>query len=85
MKVKAQDASLPDQTHTFHLSRVNWFSKHPDKSALGDPLQIWCRDYESFGPACFIPIQRIASRYVATEGEYMRDKVMIVASLPGED
>jgi len=85
VRVAAQDISMPHQTHTFHIARVNWFAKHPNRKSLGDPLQIWCTSYDSFGPACFLPVQRISSRIISTEGKYKEEKVMVVVSAPGEE
>jgi len=66
------------------MARVNWYSQHPNHSSLGDPLQIWCKQFDSFGPASFLPVQRITQRCVTTEGQYRKENVIIVTTLPGE-
>lgn len=44
---------------------VHWFEYHPSRYLLGDPVELWCQLHESLGPASFLPIQRIHSKFVA--------------------
>lgn len=49
-----------------YFAVVNWFEFHPSRHLLGDPVELWCSDlYELFGPASYLPVQRIYSKFVA--------------------
>ena len=74
---------LPGETYKFYMARVNWYSQHPNRDDCGDHVKIWCKDFDSFGPACFVPIKRIKSRFVAGTGLYKKN-VMFVTTLPGD-
>lgn len=84
IRVISLSPSVPDRVYTFYMARVNWYSQHPDQSSLGDTLEVWCNQFDSFGPASFLPVQRIRQRCVITEGKFAEEKVMIVTTLPGE-
>ena len=44
---------------------VEWYQPHPEFSSLGKPLQVYHSNlFQSEGPASFIPIQRIANKFV---------------------
>lgn len=82
---KSLDQSTIEAVYTFHIAIINWYSPHPDKCALGGPLQIWVNDFDCFGAACFMPVQRLKSRLIVTTGKFKRENVLIVAEAPGEN
>lgn len=44
------------------MAFINWLQLHPHQHILGHPVELWCHNlYEPFGPASFIPVQRIKS------------------------
>lgn len=52
------------KTHIF--AEVEWFKPHLSRNSLGMPVEVWCYDlFEPFGPASYLPVQRICSRFVA--------------------
>lgn len=66
--------------YEFYFARVNRYSKHPDRYEFGFPLEIWCNTFDLFGPACFIPVQRISSHCISGEIIHEREKVLAVTS-----
>ena len=83
VKVRSSNSGVPDRSYQFHMARVNWYSKHPNQLAYGSSVQIWCNQFDPFGPACFIPIHRLHARFVASKGKYEDETVMVVTPLPG--
>lgn len=67
IKVKSTLSSSPDQRYEFYIARVNWYSEHPERYVCGIPLEFWCNAFDVFGPACFIPVQRIKSHCACGE------------------
>jgi len=54
---------------------VLWFESHPEKDSLGKPLQVWYKNvYQTNGPSCFIPVQRLATSFIALSED---DKMII--------
>ena len=44
---------------------VLWYESHPNINKYGKPIQVWRKNvYQARGPSTFIPIQRIANRFV---------------------
>ena len=65
-----------------YFAFVQWFEQHPSKRFLGDPIEIWCRDiYEQLGPASYLPIQRIQSKFVAGEDKVDGETLLFVMPL----
>ena len=66
------------QKYRFYFARVNWYSKHPDRYEFGFPVEIWCNTFDLFGPACFIPVQRISSHCISGDIIHKKEKVLAV-------
>lgn len=77
IKVRSMLSALSDQRYEFYIARVNWYSKHPERYACGVPIEIWCNTFDMFGPACFIPVQRITS--LCACGELVHKKETVLA------
>ena len=44
---------------------INWYQNHPERFYFGKPMKVCCKDlFEQLGPASFIPVQRICSKFV---------------------
>ena len=80
IKVKSTLPNSSDQRYEFYIARVNWYSKHPERYAYGVPVEIWCNTFDVFGPACFIPVQRIKSHCAQGEIIHKRETVIAVTS-----
>lgn len=80
VKVKAVQPHLPDKRYTFFITRVNWYSLHPQRYSHGVPVKIWCNSFDVFGPACFIPVQRIQSNCSIGKIIYNQENVLGVPS-----
>ena len=63
IKIASLNASFPIRSYDLFMASANWYSKHPDRFAYGLLNEVYCKHFDSFGPACFIPIQRIKARY----------------------
>ncbi|KAK3109075.1 hypothetical protein FSP39_022559 [Pinctada imbricata] len=51
-----------DVTNVF--AKVTWFREYQDRYKYGNALQIWfCNKYEESGSSCFMPVERIRSRF----------------------
>jgi len=73
------------------MVRIKWFQEHTVRSAddrFLHPVEVWCYDlYKPFGPASFMPIEKIKEVCITCEiivdGEYvlavnpMRKKVFL--------
>lgn len=43
------------------MAHVKWFQEHDAKHSFLDPVEIWCKDiFKPFGPASFIPVEKIS-------------------------
>jgi len=55
--------SVCTSSSSFFVAHVSWFSPHPDRHALGKPVELWCPSlFESFGLQSFVPIKNISCR-----------------------
>lgn len=68
------------QRYMFYFARVNWYSVHPERFSHGVPVEIWCNSFDLFGPACFMPVQRIKSNCSLGEKVYKQENVLGVTS-----
>ena len=51
------------------MVKVEWYKSHPNKDMYGTGLQLWNRDnFEDFGPASYIPIHCINSKFAPAYG-----------------
>ena len=80
IKVKSTLCNSSDQRYEFYTARVNCYSEHPERYAYGIPIEIWCNTFDVFGPACFIPVQRIKSHCACGETIHKRETVTAVTS-----
>lgn len=67
------------KAHIFAV--VHWFEYHPSRYLLGDPVELWCQLHESLGPASFLPIQRIHSKFVAAIDKFDEETLLVVMPL----
>ena len=67
----------------FHLfAAVEWFKSHPSRNSLGNSVELWCYDlFESFGPASYLPVQRIQTRFVAAIDKLDVETLLVVMPL----
>ena len=61
------------------LACVRWCKEDDNISEIGNPVQVWSAEYVEGGPSCFIPVQRIHSRYTSAKLQ-PRDKNRITMS-----
>ena len=80
IKVKSMLSVSSDQRYEFYIARVNWYSQHPECYAFGVPVELWCNTFDVFGPACFIPVQRIASLCACGEVIHKKETVLAVTA-----
>ena len=80
IKVKLAESYLPEQRYMFYFARVNWYSVHPERFSHGVPVEIWCNSFDLFGPACFMPVQRIKSNCSLGKKVYKQENVLGVTS-----
>lgn len=64
-----------------YFAFVSWFEEHPARNIVGDPVTVWSKLPEQLGPASFLPVQRIHSKFVAGEGEIAGENVLFVMPL----
>ena len=68
------------QPHYF--ATVEWFKPHASCDALGNPTKVWCHDlFEPLGPASYLPLQRVESKFVAAIHRLHEETVLIVMPL----
>lgn len=61
---------------------VEWFKPHISRHILGNPAEVWCHDlFEPLGPASFLPVQMIQSKFVAAVDKLNEETVLIVMPL----
>ena len=66
-----------------YFAVVDWFESHPSKDLLGAPIELWCHDlHEAFGPASFLPVQRIYSKFVGAIDKITDETMLVVMPLP---
>ena len=66
-KIILHNVLIEGKSHVHCLARVKWFSPANEslQNFYGKPVEIWKANvFEDEGPASFIPIQRIKSKYV---------------------
>ncbi|XP_077866348.1 uncharacterized protein LOC144354095 [Saccoglossus kowalevskii] len=65
------------------MAKVRWFQKHPSLDYYGKPVEVWCpTSFEMSGPASFIPVQRIKSKFIAGFDKIKRERIMCVIPRP---
>lgn len=68
------------KAHCF--AAVQWFEHHPSRNYLGDPVELWCYNlFESLGPASYLPVQRIQSKFVAGRDTFQEETLLVVMPL----
>lgn len=80
-----QSIFIDGQKYTFCFARVNWFQRHPDRFLCGpgEPFpEVWCANqYDSFGAASFLPVQRIMGKFIPAYDKVNGENVMFVMPL----
>lgn len=70
---------------TFCFARVNWFQYHPNRFLCGPSgvtPEVWCANlFDSFGPASFLPVQRVHGKFVAGYDTVNGENVLFVLPL----
>lgn len=67
--------------HEHVLANVEWFLPLPDEQChyFGKPVQLWCATtFENPGPASFIPVQRIKTKFVHISERMFGREVLVV-------
>lgn len=65
-----------------YFAFVEWYEEHPSRRLLGDPVELWCNSiFEQLGPASFLPVQRIQSKFVAGEDSVDEETLLFVMPL----
>ena len=78
-----QNVCVAGEYKPFLLAYVLWYQNHPERSYFGKPVQVCCKDlFEQLGPASFIPVQRIVSKFVPAFDKVKGENVMVVCPLP---
>lgn len=66
--------------HAFAV--VNWLKSSEQDFGFGNPLSVWmAKDFEHAGPAVFLPIQRIHSKFLSTEKLHSGQRYLIVSPI----
>lgn len=74
-----QNVLVDGEYRTYLLAYVLWYQSHPDRNYFGEPLQVCCKDlFEQLGPASFIPVQRIQSKFAPVFDKVKGENVIIV-------
>ena len=64
------------------IACVKWFQRHPRQNMFGAPVEVWTAAmHESFGPASFIPVNRINNLCVVCPLTVERENVLVVTPL----
>jgi hypothetical protein len=58
---------VEEKYEKFHFACVQWYQPDPDCDNIGNPVQIWRESFQLGGPASFIPVQRMYSRFAFTK------------------
>jgi hypothetical protein len=63
---------------------VQWYQHHPlQHQVASSRIEIWCSNlFEPFGPASFLPVQRIHSQFVAAFNTINNEQVLYVCPTP---
>lgn len=77
-----QNVCVAGEYKPFLLAYVMWYQNHPDKDYFGQPLQVCCKDlFEQLGPATFLPVQRIQSKFVPAFQRVKGEDVLVVCPM----
>ena len=64
------------------MASVQWFQHHPRQHMFGSPVEVWTSSvHEPFGPASFIPINRIKNMCAVCPIQVERENVFVVIPL----
>ena len=64
------------------MASVKWFQRHPRQNMFGPPVEVWTASmHEPFGPASFIPVNRINNLCAVCPLTVAREKVLVVTPL----
>ena len=78
-----QNIVIHGELKSIVMAHVSWFQKHRDRHKHENGItEIWCKDvFEPFGPASFLPMQRIQCKIVGTVQAWKRENVLFVLPL----
>ena len=77
-----QNVCVAGEHKPFLLAYVMWYQNHPSKDYFGQPLQVCCKDlFEQLGPATFLPVQRIQSKFVPAFQRVNGEDVLVVCPM----
>lgn len=64
------------------LANVSWFYPHPDRDALGKPVELWClRQFEPFGLHSFVPVHNIVCHCAHGLKKFNDEELLLVVPL----
>ena len=65
------------------MACVRWLQPHPSRSLFGSPHEVWSYNvFEPYGPASYMPIQRVHNQFVSCKIELSGEHVLVVCPLP---
>ena len=77
--------SVDGKRYAFSFARVDWYHRHPDRFLCGpeEPFpEVWCANqFDTFGAASFMPVQRILGKFVPGYDRVNDENVMFVMPL----
>ena len=65
--------------HAFAV--VNWLKPSERDFGFGNPLSVWLNDFEEAGPAVFLPVQRLHSKYLFVKKLYSGQSYLFVSPI----
>ena len=61
-----------------NMARVKWFEEHSAKQKYSSPVETWCSGlFKPFGPATFMPVERIKEICIACDISLMVKKYSV--------
>ena len=66
--------------HVFAV--VDWLTSSEQDFGYGNPLSVWlAKDFENAGPAVFLPVQRIHSKFLSADKLYSGQNYLVVSPI----
>lgn len=66
--------------HAFAV--VDWLKSSEQDFGYGNPLSVWfAKDFENAGPAVFLPVQRIHSKFLSADKLYSGQKYLVISPI----
>ena len=74
---------INDQCHQHAFAVVWWYEADQDIDYYGKPVLVWKNNrYAPYGPALFVPVQRIAQKFACSLNELSGEKKLVVSPIP---